>query len=67
VATGAAWLKGRNSQAEERDKTILTGRKNKRKNKNMLDSYRPSHGRSFDATSDDGRLREVDGGLGFQT
>ena len=23
--------------------------------------------RSFDATADDGRLREVDGGLGFQT
>jgi hypothetical protein len=30
---------------EEKNKNILTGRKNKRK-KNILDSYRPSHGRT---------------------
>jgi hypothetical protein len=32
VATGAAWLKGRNSQGEEKNKNILT-RKEKRKEK----------------------------------
>jgi hypothetical protein len=43
VATGAAWLKGRNSQ-EERKKNILT-RKEKRR-KNILDTHWPSHGRT---------------------
>jgi hypothetical protein len=45
VATGAAWLKGRNSQ-EERKKNILT--RNEKRKKNILDSYRPSHGRSWE-------------------
>jgi hypothetical protein len=49
VATGAAWLKGRNSQGGEKNKNILIRRKrekNRKKQKNTLDSYRPSHGRS---------------------
>jgi hypothetical protein len=42
VATGAAWLKGRNSQGEREEQNILTG---KEKKKNILDTHRPSHGR----------------------
>jgi hypothetical protein len=43
VATGAAWLKGRNSQGEREVQNILTG---KEKKKNILDTHRPSHGRT---------------------
>jgi hypothetical protein len=44
VATGAAWLKGRNSQGEKQEQNILTG---KEKKKNILDTHRPSHGRRW--------------------
>jgi hypothetical protein len=30
VATGAAWLKGRNSQGERENKNILTGKKKRK-------------------------------------
>src|SRR5882762_6330281 len=40
VATGAAWLKGRNSQGGREEQ------KHPYKKKNTLDSYRPSHGRT---------------------
>jgi hypothetical protein len=43
--TGAAWLKGRNSQGGREEQNILT-RKKEKKQKSTLDSYRPSHGRA---------------------
>jgi hypothetical protein len=43
--TGAAWLKGRNSQGGREEQNILT-RKKEKKQKSTLDSYRPSHGRT---------------------
>jgi hypothetical protein len=43
MATGAAWLKGRNSQGE-REKQKHPYRKGKKKN--ILDTHRPSHGRT---------------------
>src|SRR6266550_704783 len=42
VATGAAWLKGRNSQGGREEKK----QEKEKKQKNTLDSYRPSHGRT---------------------
>jgi hypothetical protein len=36
-------LKGRNSQGEREEQNILTG---KEKKKNILDTHRPSHGRT---------------------
>jgi hypothetical protein len=42
VATGAAWLKGRNSQGGREQKHP---QRKKKKKKNMLDTHRPSHGR----------------------
>jgi hypothetical protein len=44
--TGAAWLKGRNSQGGREEQNILT-RKKEKKQKSTLDSYRPSHGRTW--------------------
>jgi hypothetical protein len=50
VATGAAWLKGRNSQGGREEKNILTRRK-REKTEKTLDTHRPSHGRSYDGSS----------------
>jgi hypothetical protein len=44
MATGAAWLKGRNSRGEREKQNIHT---RKKKRKNILDTHRPSHGRTW--------------------
>ena len=44
MATGAAWLKGRNSQGGREEQKHAY---RKKKRKNTLDSYRTSHGRSW--------------------
>jgi hypothetical protein len=54
--TGAAWLKGRNSQGGREEQNILT-RKKEKKQKSTLDSYRPSHGRSLVRSEADGSYR----------
>jgi hypothetical protein len=41
MATGAAWLKGRNSQGEREEQKHPY----RKKRKNILDPHRPSHGR----------------------
>jgi hypothetical protein len=48
MATEAAWLKGRNSQGgrEEQKHPYRKERKKERK-KNILDTHRPSHGRTL--------------------
>jgi hypothetical protein len=47
MATGAAWLKAGTHRMEEKKKNILT----RRKKKNVLDTHRPSHGRTWSITS----------------
>jgi hypothetical protein len=43
MATGAAWLKAGTHRIEKKKKNILT----RRKKKNVLDTHRPSHGRTW--------------------
>jgi hypothetical protein len=45
MATGAAWLKAGTHRIEKKKKNILT----RRKKKNVLDTHRPSHGRTWPA------------------
>src|SRR5580658_1708933 len=50
VATGAAWLKGRNSQEERQKERKTSLQEKKKRKKNMIDTHRPSHGRSWQLT-----------------
>jgi hypothetical protein len=46
LSTGAAWLKGRNSEGG-REEQKHPYKKWKKRKKNILDTHRPSHGRHF--------------------